>query len=115
MTAGNVIAAVRSRHGVAVVAGASLAVGFAVAQGTGVRNLGGAVLLLGLAWCVPCWVRRSGARVAVGLTVLFVALFAASHVLTLALGVPAWLSVGAVSVVQAAAAFRLDRGALSPR
>ena len=41
---------------------------------------------------------------------LFVLLFAASHVLTLGLDVPAWLSVGAVSLVQGASSFAFDRG-----
>ena len=110
MTTDGLLADVRSRRDVAVLAGASLAVGFAVAQSTGVRALGGAVLIAGLALCVPIWTRRSGARVAGALVVLFVLLFVASHVLTLGLGVPAWLSVGAVSLVQGAASFALDRG-----
>ena len=110
MTTDGLMADVRSRRDVAVLAGASLAVGFGVAQGTGVRALGGAVLIAGLALCVPSWTRRSGARVAGALVVLFVLLFAASHVLTLGLDVPAWLSVGAVSLVQGAVSFAFDRG-----
>lgn len=110
MTTDGLIADVRTRRDLAVLAGASLAVGFAVAQGTGVRALGGAVLIAGLALCVPSWTRRSGARVAGALVLLFVLLFAASHVLTLGLDVPAWLSVGAVSLVQGAASFTFDRG-----
>lgn len=110
MTTDGLMADVRSRRDVAVLAGASLAVGFAVAQGTGVRALGGAVLIAGLALCVPSWTHLSGARVAGALVVLFVLLFAASHVLTLGLDVPAWLSVGAVSLVQGAASFAFDRG-----
>lgn len=99
-----------SRRGAALVAGASLAAGFAVAQGTGVRALGGAVLVAGLALCVPSWIRRSGVPVASSLVLLFASLFAASHVLTLGLDLPAWLSVGAVSVVQGAVSYALDRG-----
>ena len=81
-----------------------------MAQGTGVRALGGGVLIAGLALCVPSWIRRSGARVAGALALLFVLLFAASHVLTLGLDVPAWLSVGVVSLVEGAASFTFDRG-----
>ena len=44
------------------------------------------------------------------LVMLFVLLFAVSHVLTLGLDVPAWLSVGVVSLVQGAASFAFDRG-----
>lgn len=98
------------RRGTAVVAGASLAAGFAMAQGTGVRALGGAVLVAGLALCAPSWIRRSGVGVAAASVLLFALLFAASHVLTLGLGLPAWLSVGAVSVVQGAVSYALDRG-----
>lgn len=103
-----------ARRDAALLAGGSLAVGFAVAQGTGVRALGGLVLLVGLGLCVPSWARRSGARVAAALVVLYAVLFALSHVLTLQLGLPAWLSVGAVSVTQAWASYRLDRRGAVP-
>jgi len=52
------------------VAGGSLAVGFLVAELTGVRTLGGVVLLSALAWCCLAWFRRRGVRVAIGLTVV---------------------------------------------
>lgn len=102
------------RRDAALVAGASLAAGFAVAQGTGVRTLGGAVLVAGLVLCVPSWIRRSGVAVAGSLVLMFALLFAVSHVLALGLGLPAWLSVGAVSVVQGAASYALDRGRRAP-
>jgi hypothetical protein len=88
-----------------------LVVGFAVAQGTGVRALGGAVLVgTGLA-AARLWVRRRGWAVAVGLGLLYLAAFVVSHVLTLGLGVPAWLSVALVTIVSAGGTFwAADRG-----
>jgi hypothetical protein len=84
---------------------AGLVVGFAVAQGTGIRALGGAILLgTGLAGA-RLWVRRRGWPVAVGLGLLYLAAFVLSHVLTLGLGVPAWLSVALVTIVAAGVTF----------
>jgi hypothetical protein len=78
-----------------------LVAGFAVAQGTGIRALGGAILLgTGLA-AARLWVRRRGWAVAVGLGLLYLAAFVLSHVLTLGLGVPAWASVAIVTLVSA--------------
>jgi hypothetical protein len=84
----------------ALVAGASLLVGFAVAEATGVRALGGVVLLAGLTWCVVLWRRRRSTTVAVVLSVVFIALFVVSHLLARAIG--AWPSVIAVSLAMAA-------------
>jgi hypothetical protein len=81
--------------------GAGLVVGFAVAQGTGMRALGGAILLgTGLA-AARFWVRRRGWAIAVVLGLVYLAAFVLSHVLTLGLGVPAWLSVGLVTLASA--------------
>ena len=84
---------------------AGLVVGFAVAQGTGIRALGGAILIgTGLA-AARLWVRRRGWAVAVGLGLLFLAAFVLSHVLTLGLGVPAWLSVALVTILAGGVTF----------
>jgi hypothetical protein len=90
-----------------------LVVGFAVAQGTGVRALGGAILIgTGLA-AARLWVRRRGWTVAVLLGLLYLAAFVLSHVLTLGLGMPAWASVSLVTLLSAgvtwAAADRAQR------
>jgi hypothetical protein len=78
-----------------------LVLGFAVAQGTGIRALGGAILLgTGLA-AARLWVGRRGWGTAVGLGLLYLAAFALSHVLTLGMGVPAWASVAVVTLVSA--------------
>jgi hypothetical protein len=77
------------------VAAGSLALGFAVAEATGVRALGGVVLVLGAGWCAVHWRRRAGAGRAVALLALYAAAFAASHVLGDVVG--AWPAVALVA------------------
>lgn len=94
----------------AAVAAATLVLGFLVAQVTGVRALGGVVLLAGVVWCgmrerrrTPVW------RLAVALGVGAVC-FVAAHVLADPLG--PWLSVAVVAAVLAVATYGLvDRPA----
>jgi hypothetical protein len=85
------------------VAAGSLALGFAVAQATGVRPLGGIVLIAGAAWCALRWRRRVGLGRTAGLLGLYLAAFAASHVLGDAIG--AWPAVAVVSGVVGAATY----------
>lgn len=73
----------------------TLLVGFAVAQATGNRGLGGVVLVVGAAWCVWAW-RRSPMRALVAL-VAFGAAFVISHPLGTVIG--AWPSVLLASLV----------------
>lgn len=70
----------------ALLAGGSLVAGFAVAELTGVRTLGGLVLLVALVACVACWRRIAGTRKAVWLAVLYVVAFVASHFLARLVG-----------------------------
>jgi hypothetical protein len=88
----------------AVLAGLTLVVGFAVAQVTDVRSLGGAVLLAGVSWCV---VRaRSAGWWRLTLVVLAgLVCFVASHLLAPHLG--AWPSVVLVALVLAGVTFVL--------
>jgi hypothetical protein len=80
---------------------AGLVVGFAVAQGTGIRALGGVLLIgTGLA-AARLWVRRRGWLAAVSLGLVYLAAFVLAHVLALGLGVPAWLSVAVVTIAAA--------------
>lgn len=83
------------------VAAGSLIGGFAVAQVTGVRPLGGLVLAAGAAWCGLRWRREAGAAVAVGLIAVYLAAFVAAHVLADALS--AWGAVLTVAVAVALA------------
>ena len=85
------------------VASASLVAGFAVAQATGVRPLGGVVLVAAAAWCALRWRALAGLGTAAALVVLYAAAFAASHVLADVLG--AWGAVAAVAAAVGAAAW----------
>jgi hypothetical protein len=99
-----------SRVPTAPVAAASLVLGFAVADATGVRPLGGAVLAVALGWCALRWRRSAGAGTALALVALYLAAFAASHALADPLGTwPAVLLVA--GVVGAAAWLAADRRA----
>jgi hypothetical protein len=92
-----------------------LAVGFAVAQGTGVRALGGAILVgTGLA-AARLWVRRRGWVVAVALGLGYLAAFVVAHLLSLGLGWPAWSAVGSVTLVAAGVTYGVaDRPTAEP-
>ncbi len=91
----------RTRFPSALLVAGGLVIGFAVAQGSGLRWLGGLLLVgTGLA-AARLWVARRGWAAAIGLGLLYLAAFVLSHVLTLGLGVPAWLSVALVSLVSA--------------
>ena len=87
------------------VAAGSLVLGFGVAQATGVRPLGGAVLIAGAGWCAWRWRQQAGTPTAVGLAALYVGAFAASHVI--ADGVGAWPAVAIVSAVVGVSAWVL--------
>ncbi|MBB2923064.1 hypothetical protein [Cellulomonas cellasea] len=89
----------------AVIAAVTLVVGFAVAQGTGVRWLGGVVLAAGLVWCAvrsarPAGLVRTGAAGAVAL-----AAFAGSHLAADVLG--PWPSVLLAALVAGAGVWLL--------
>ncbi|WP_309135639.1 hypothetical protein [Cellulomonas sp.] len=97
-----------------LVAAATLVLGFALAQGTGVRALGGAVLLAGGAWCAWRAVRAAGRVPAVVVLLVAVAAFVLSHVAADVLG--PWPSVLLAAAVLAATAWALvdRRGARRP-
>src|SRR3954452_21993302 len=91
------LARARTRFPSAALVAAGLAVGFGVAQGTGVRALGGAVFAVGGLAAAWLWVERRGGAVALGLGGLYVAAFVLAHVLALGAGFPAWLAVSLVT------------------
>jgi hypothetical protein len=93
------------------VAALTLVLGYAVAAGTGVRPLGGLVLLAGLAFCWVLWSARAGTTTAVTMVVAFGVAFAGSHLLALVM--PAWPSVLIVAGLVAGLSWWLaDRRAL---
>ena len=95
----------RTRFPSALLVAVGLAAGFGIAQGTGVRALGGAVFALcglGAAWL---WVPRRGWGVALALGALYLAAFVLAHVLALGVGLPAWLAVSLVTLVAAGVTF----------
>jgi len=80
------------------VASGSLLLGFAVAQATGVRPLGGVVLVAGAGWCAVRWRRTVGTARTAALVGVYVAAFAASHVVADAVGTwPAVLLAAALA------------------
>lgn len=85
------------------VAAGALILGFAVAEVTGVRAIGGVVLFVGALWCGLRWKAARGLPVALGLVVVFLTAFALSHVLGRQIG--SWPSVFVVSAVVALAAW----------
>jgi hypothetical protein len=75
-----------------------LAAGFGVAQGTGIRALGGLLFAgagLAAGWL---WYRRRNAATAAGLGAGYVGAFVAAHLLALVVGLPAWLAVSLVTI-----------------
>jgi len=87
----------------APIAAAGLIGGFAVADATGNRALGGVVLAAGAILCALAWYRRSGTVTAASLAVTYTAAFAVSHPLAKQIG--AWPSVFVVAGVTAGAAY----------
>jgi hypothetical protein len=87
------------------VASGSLLLGFAVAQLTGIRPLGGLVLVAGCAWCALRGLRTVGAARTTALVTLYVGGFVVSHLIADTLG--AWPSVLLVAAVVGAATYAL--------
>ncbi|WP_336029079.1 hypothetical protein [Geodermatophilus sp. FMUSA9-8] len=101
----SVLSRARTRLSSAALVAVGLAAGFGVAQGTGIRALGGAVFLAGGLAAGWLWLQRRGWAVALGLGALYVGAFVLAHVLALGVGLPAWLAVGLVTVVAAGVTF----------
>jgi hypothetical protein len=95
----------RTRFPSSLLVAVGLAVGFGVAQGTGVRALGGAILVACGVGAATLWVRRRGWAVAVGLGLLYLAAFVLAHVLALGVGLSSWLAVALVTIVAAGLTF----------
>jgi hypothetical protein len=97
------------------IASGSLLLGFAVAQATGIRPLGGIVLIAACAWCALRWLRAAGAARTAVLVLIYVGSFALSHVVADTLS--AWPSVLLAAAITGIAAYVLadgPSGAVSP-
>jgi len=98
------IAAALARAPTSALSAAGLIAGFAVAQASGSRTLGGIVLAAFGLTCICVWLRRDDRRTAIRLTIVGLFAFALSHLLGLVVG--AWPAVIAVSAVTASACWR---------
>jgi hypothetical protein len=87
----------------APLAALTLVIGYLVADLTGVRALGGVVLVVGVGVCALQWRHRVGVGRTLLLVGAFLALFVGSHLLALAVG--AWPSVLTVAAAMWAVAF----------
>ena len=95
----------RTRFPSAVLVAVGLAAGFGIAQGTGIRALGGAVFAAAGLAAGALWLRRSGTGTAVALAALYVGAFVLAHVLAIGVGMPAWLAVSLVTLSAAGVTF----------
>lgn len=106
-------APVAARRLVPLVATATFLAGFAVAELTGVRALGGLVLLLGAVWCAREALPVAGRAATAGLLLAALALFAVSHPLGEAIG--SWPAVVVTAVLAGLAAAAVVRPAAARR
>jgi hypothetical protein len=95
---------VSTRAAIPVVAAAAFLAGFGVAELTGVRAIGGLVLLAGGAWCAWATLRIAGPAATTALIVIALALFVVSHPLGHVIGAWPAVLVSAAAVALAAAA-----------
>jgi hypothetical protein len=93
------------------VASGSLIIGFAVAQGTGVRALGGIVLVAGAGWCAQRWRRSAGTGRTVALVLVYLGAFVGSHLIHEQVG--AWGAVLIAASVTGLATWALADAALA--
>ena len=84
------------------VASGSLVAGFAVAQATGIRPLGGIVLAAGAGWCAVRWRQAVGIARTAGLVALYLVAFVVSHLIADTLG--SWPAVVLVAAITGVAA-----------
>jgi hypothetical protein len=90
------------------IASGSLLLGFAVAEATGIRPLGGIVLIAACAWCALRWLRAAGAARTAALVLIYLGSFALSHVVADALS--AWPSVLLAAAITGIATYVLADG-----
>lgn len=94
------------------IAAGSLVAGFAVAQATGVRPLGGLVLLAGAGWCARRWLPQVGAARTALLLGVYLGMFVLSHVISDPVGT--WPAVAIVAAVTGLSAYVVADAARRP-
>jgi hypothetical protein len=102
--AAGTVSEVNRRAAVPLVAAATFLAGFGVAELTGVRVIGGLVLLAGGAWCGRAALSIVGPPATIALLAIALALFVVSHPLGDAIGGWPAVAVSAALVAGAAAA-----------
>jgi hypothetical protein len=104
---------VNRRAAIPIVAAGTFLAGFGVAELTGVRAIGGLVLLAGGAWCGRATLRIAGPPATVALIAIALAMFVVSHPLGRAIG--PWPAVAAsAALVGGAAAALIGWGRRDP-
>jgi hypothetical protein len=98
------VSGVSQRATVPLAAAATFIAGFGAAELTGVRAIGGLVLIAGGAWCGRAALSIAGPRRAIVLLVIALALFVISHPLGRAIGAWPAVAMAAIAVAVAAAA-----------
>jgi hypothetical protein len=93
-----------------VVAAATFLAGFGVAELTGMRAIGGLVLIAGGVWCARAALRIAGPLATGALLAFALALFVISHPLGHAIGAWPAVAVSAALVAAAAGIFALVHG-----
>jgi hypothetical protein len=100
----------RTRFPSAVLVAVGLAGGFALAQLTGIRWIGGGFLLATGIEAARLWVQRRGWAVAAGLGAVYLGAFVLAHVLAIGMGWPAWLAVSLVTLAAAGVTYGVADG-----
>jgi hypothetical protein len=93
------------------VAAGSLLLGFGVAEASGVRALGGVVLIAGAGWCARRWLRSAGPSRTAALLLVYAGAFAGSHVIAGSVGT--WPAVLLAAGVAGFAAWALADAAVT--
>lgn len=101
------VGAMPPRATLSLLAAATFLAGFGVAELTGIRGLGGLVLLAGGVWCGRLAYGLAGAGPTAALLVIALALFIASHPLGHLIG--AWPAVAVSATLVAAASAAITR------
>ena len=94
------------------VAAGSLLAGFGVAEATGVRALGGVVLVAGASWCALRWRQSAGGARTVALLLVYLGTFVGAHLHVMRDTVGPWPTVLIAAAVTGFAVWALADAAV---